>query len=103
MKTTKEFNNIYNNSKVVHTPWFVIFYQKNNLSRVGIVASKKVGNAVSRNRAKRVLKAHFIETLDLLENGSYILVAKLPILQTSYEKRHMSYIDTFKRLKLLKA
>lgn len=36
----------------------VVFYKKNNLpyNRTGFLASKKVGNAVARNRARRLMK-----------------------------------------------
>jgi ribonuclease P protein component len=43
-----------------------------------------VGNAVRRNRAKRLLRALFIETLPDLGTGSYILVAKAPILEAAF-------------------
>ncbi len=38
---------------------FVLRYQRNDhdLPRIGVTASKKIGNAVARNRAKRRLRA----------------------------------------------
>ena len=43
---------------------------------VGYTASKKVGNAVKRNRAKRRMRALFASLAPQLAGGSYILVAK---------------------------
>jgi ribonuclease P protein component len=61
-----------------------------------------VGNAVSRNRAKRLLKAHFINHIDKLKTGHYILVAKPLILNSDYHKLRKSFFNTLKRLKALK-
>ena len=46
--------------------------------RVGFTASKKIGNAVARNRAKRRLRAAAQEVLPLLGRGGhdYVLVAR---------------------------
>ena len=46
--------------------------------RVGFTASKKVGNAVTRNRAKRRLRAAASQLLPLLGRGGhdYVLVAR---------------------------
>jgi ribonuclease P protein component len=47
-------------------------------SRVGFTASKKIGNAVARNRAKRRLRAAASQLLPLLgrERHDYVLVAR---------------------------
>jgi ribonuclease P protein component len=46
--------------------------------RVGFTASKKIGNAVARNRAKRRLRAAASQLLPLLGRGGhdYVLVAR---------------------------
>ncbi|RUM68123.1 MAG: ribonuclease P protein component [Sulfurovum sp.] len=103
MKTTKEFNGIYKNtSKTWHTPYFVLFYQKNDTHKVGFVASKKIGNAVHRNRAKRLLKAHFIENLEFISSGSYVLVAKPELLTQSYVETKKSYLHALKKCTALR-
>jgi ribonuclease P protein component len=81
----REFDRVYKRAdKVWHTPWFVLFFKKGPEAQVAFVAGKKVGNAVRRNRAKRLLRALFIETLPRLGTGTYILVAKPPILEADF-------------------
>jgi ribonuclease P protein component len=54
--------------------------------RIGFTASKKIGNAVCRNRAKRRLRA--LATSALLPasrpNTDYVLIARRSILQASF-------------------
>jgi len=103
IKTTKEFSGVYKrSSKTWHTPYFVLFYQKNLDYKVGFVASKKIGNAVARNRAKRLLRAHFIENIHLLDKGSYVLVAKPALIDEDYLKTQKSYLHALKKCASLK-
>ena len=89
---------MYNHtSKTWHTPYFVLFYKKEKIYKAGFVASKKVGNAVHRNRAKRLLRAHFIENIDLLKEGSYVLVAKPALLSESFIEVRKSYLYALKK------
>ena len=71
------------------------------MHKVGFVASKKVGNAVHRNRAKRLLRAHFIENIDLLASGSYVLVAKPDILNQKFSEIKKSYLHALKKCSAL--
>ncbi|QOR62974.1 ribonuclease P protein component [Sulfurovum sp. ST-21] len=103
MKTSKEFNGVYKHStKVWHTPFFVLFYKRSDEYKVGFVASKKIGNAVHRNRAKRLLRAHFIENIDRLKSGSYVLVAKPALLNESYSGTRKAYLLALKKCTALK-
>jgi ribonuclease P protein component len=84
-------------SKTWHTPYFVLFYKKSEEYKVGFVASKKIGNAVHRNRAKRLLRAHFIENIDLITSGSYVLVAKPDLLSQDFLETKKSYLHALKK------
>ena len=87
--------------KTWHTPYFVLFYKKTETYKVGFVASKKVGNAVHRNRAKRLLRAHFIENIDLLSKGSYVMVAKPAVIKENYPTVRKAYLHALKKCSAL--
>ena len=55
----KEFARAYARGKAFVHPKLVLYVMKNRLghTRVGITATKKIGNAVHRNRARRVIRA----------------------------------------------
>lgn len=52
------FQRLYRQGKSQVTPFFVVYSKRNRLkiNRLGITATKKIGNAVERNRAKRVIR-----------------------------------------------
>ncbi len=54
-----EFARVYARGKAYVHPQMVLYVCKNRArrTRVGLTASKKVGNAVTRNRARRVMRA----------------------------------------------
>ena len=63
--------------------------QKNSNLRFGFTATKRIGNAVYRNRAKRRMKALIIlllknelSSFDL--TSSYVLIAKINLIQASF-------------------
>ena len=54
-------------------------------ARLGITVSKKVGNAVQRNRVKRVVREVFRRNQTLFSNGSdYVFIAKAGAADLSY-------------------
>ena len=61
LTNNKDFLRLYNKGKFVSSKECVIYYLPNNFSynRLGITTSKKIGNAVIRNRARRIIKAAY--------------------------------------------
>ncbi|MDD4366226.1 MAG: ribonuclease P protein component [Eubacteriales bacterium] len=58
LRRKRDFSAVYNKGKFVREKYIVLFYRKNDLSynRIAFLASKKVGNSVKRNRARRLMK-----------------------------------------------
>ncbi|MCI8648609.1 MAG: ribonuclease P protein component [Anaerotruncus sp.] len=66
LKLNKEFRRAYYRGKSCATPVVVVYAVKNRLrkNQVGLTATKKIGKAVQRNRARRIIK----EAYRLIEN-----------------------------------
>lgn len=79
IKKNREFSRVYNAGKKSVGRFVVLFWVMNDLgyNRYGIVASKKVGNAVKRNRCRRRIRV-VVREVDNLANQGYdiILVAR---------------------------
>jgi ribonuclease P protein component len=52
--------------------------QKLLVNRLGLSVSKKVGGAVRRNRAKRIIRAAYATTKDSLKKGFLIVISAKP-------------------------
>ena len=73
------FNRVYSRGKSYVHPHVVLYVAKNRLgyTRIGLTATKKVGHAVQRNRARRVMRAALCEHLSQNIGGyDIILVAR---------------------------
>ncbi len=71
----KDFLHIYRKGLRYRGKGFILIYLSNNLpfSRMAVIASKKIGNAVVRNRIKRRFRALFRTNKNWIQ-GSYDLV-----------------------------
>lgn len=66
------------------TPFFVLYVAKGRRgkTRLGITVSKKLGGAVQRNRAKRVITAAFRGCLsEIIPGYDFVIVARTRILE----------------------
>ncbi len=69
-----------------------------NQNQIGFTASKKIGNAVKRNFAKRRLRAVFADLSSNLIEGTYIFVAKKDILDIEFSKLREDLNRTLKKI-----
>ncbi|MDD6154207.1 MAG: ribonuclease P protein component [Eubacteriales bacterium] len=65
LRKKSDFSAVYNHGKSAADRFVVVFYRKNRLgmNRISFLASKKIGNSVYRNRARRLLR----ESLRLIQ------------------------------------
>ena len=66
IRRNSEFGRVYARGKSYVNPALVLYVLKTRgkKTRVGLTATKKIGHAVQRNRARRVMKAAIDEHLD---------------------------------------
>lgn len=95
LKLNNEFQRVYKRGKSAHSTSIALFYLPiSGEKKVGYTASKKVGNAVVRNRCKRRLRALFAEFESSLADGWYVFVAKEPLFDNAFEnvRRDCKYV-----------
>jgi ribonuclease P protein component len=73
------FRRLYRIGKSSVTPYFAVYAKKNRLgyNRLGITATKKIGCAVERNRARRVITEAYRLLEDRLPKSfDYVIAAR---------------------------
>lgn len=76
IRSNKDFRRIYRAGKAVPGKYLVLFKKENGIgiTRFGFSISKKIGNAVIRNRRKRLLREVFKKHQECIRKGYDIVV-----------------------------
>ena len=83
IKENKDFKRLYFRGKSFVDPCFVMYVAKGlkGQTRIGITAGKKIGGAVNRNRAKRLIRAAFSSLAERIIPGyDFVFVVRVRIL-----------------------
>lgn len=71
-----EYQACYGLGKRHYTKLFVLIVKESDVPRMGMAVSKKTGNAVARNRVKRVLREFFRLHQDLMPKAMLVVIPK---------------------------
>lgn len=75
-----EFKKVFEYRKSAVNDYVLIYSRPNTLAgkgkRLGLVANRKVGGAVKRNRVKRILREAFWNTVEVPKGYDYVIVAR---------------------------
>ena len=75
LRKQKDFQRIYSRGKSKGSRYVVILFRNNNLgfTRTAFVSSKKVGNSVKRNHARRLMRESYSSLKDRVVKGQDII------------------------------
>lgn len=94
---------IYKRAKKYVAKYIILFVKENNaeFNRFGIVASKKIGKAVKRNKVRRQIRAIIMkESTNLKPNHDIVIVSRVSIKNAGYYEIYKDLLLLFKKAKL---
>lgn len=88
VRKNHDFQRIIKKNKLVYTESYFIYYDFNkmNNSRFGISVSKKLGNAVFRNKIKRQMRSICHSITDKLKPFDLIVIIRKNYLNKSFQE-----------------
>lgn len=99
IKKNIEFQHVFKKGKSFANRQFIVYVRKSDQPefRLGLSVSKKVGNAVTRNRIKRFIRQTFLELKDdLLPNADYVIIARKPAADLQFHESKKSLMHVLK-------
>ncbi|UTR16990.1 ribonuclease P protein component [Salipaludibacillus sp. LMS25] len=104
LKKNEEFQHVFQRGNSVANRQFVVYQVKKteqDTIRIGLSVSKKLGNAVVRNRIKRLMKENLRELVpNLHQNCDVVIIARHPVAAMTYDeiKKSLSHVLKVARL-----
>lgn len=100
LKKNKEFQQLYRQGKSYANRYMVMYILSVDQARtkIGFAAGKRLGNAVVRNRVKRLLREAYRQNQDKLKNGLHLLVVgRNPMVDVKFDVVDKAFEDVSKR------
>ncbi|HKP84492.1 MAG TPA: ribonuclease P protein component [Blastocatellia bacterium] len=94
------FKRVYEEGRKFHARCFTAFVLPGpgERPRIGITATRKIGNSVERNRARRMVREVFRKNKWLVPRGVDIVInVKRPLVEASYRDLEGDFITFLKR------
>ncbi|MGF2618429.1 ribonuclease P protein component [Rossellomorea vietnamensis] len=107
VKKNSEFQEVFKKGTSFANRQFVVYKLKKEdqqLFRIGLSVSKKIGNAVVRNQVKRYIRQVFLELKDDVKNQyDYVIIARKPAADMEFHEIKKSLMHVLKKCKALDA
>src|SRR5690625_3111225 len=106
LKKNEEFTHVFKRGSSVANRQFVLYSlakEGQTQFRIGLSVSKRIGNAVTRNRIKRLIRAFFQQNCEKLrQDVDYVIIARKPTSTMNYHEVENSLNHVFKKGRLKK-
>lgn len=107
LKRRNDFRRVFRAGESFANRQFVVYAfprAEEGPPRIGISVSKKVGNAVTRNRVKRLVKEVTRQWVPVLRpQTDVVIIARIPVAKMDYHQVKSSLRHVFTRAKLFQA
>lgn len=102
VKKEKDFQTVFTTGKSIANRKFVIYQTPNTKEhyRLGLSVSKKLGNAVTRNRIKRRIRHIIMELDERLITCDFVVIARKGVESMDYQDMKKNLIHVLKLAKL---
>ncbi|WP_050180218.1 ribonuclease P protein component [Domibacillus robiginosus] len=105
IKKNNDFQTVFSKGKSFANRQFVVYMYKKEQNvpfRIGLSVSKKLGNAVVRNRIKRCIRQSFTELKEDIKPGwDFIIIARKPAVDMSCAQVKESLVHVLKLARAL--
>lgn len=106
LRKREDFNVVYRYGRSFANSQFVVYWRRRSQKgsfRMGVSASSKLGNAVVRNRLRRMVKEIVrLNAGKLLDDTDLILIVRKPALSLPYKEMESSILHVLRKSSLLK-
>ena len=95
LKKNEDFRYVYRNGKVKANRYLVMYVVENNqtINRLGISASKKIGNSVVRHHFYRLVRESYRLQEDRFQDGfDIVIIARVNAKEKSYKEIEKSLV-----------
>lgn len=107
LRNREDFSRIYRGGKSFANGQFVVYWSKQPSAepfRLGVSASKKIGNAVVRNRMRRMIKEIVRHQANrIVPRTDFILIVRKPATLMKMKEMEKSVLHVLKKAGLLKS
>ncbi len=106
IKKNKDFQAVFQKGRSFANRQFVVYSlpkKDQDFFRIGLSVSKKIGNAVTRNRIKRYIRQSLLELKDeVMPGNDYVIIARKPAAEMDFFAVKSSLTHVLKVGKVLK-
>ena len=104
IKKEKDFKALFDAGHSVANRKFVVYCLNRDLLhyRVGLSVSKRLGNAVTRNRVKRRIRHALMDVSCQLAHQDFVVIARNGVEDLSYQEIYSNLVHVLKIAKLYK-